>query len=327
MRHIVNFGLLFTFGTLAASGAMAFWLPFSLVTTRVHIIFGIATTVLVGLHLASRVPYFRSQLLPKKRAQISKLTLCGIVAVWGLLLATAIKGWEPSELVVAQGYEARNRAEIVRASPLAAFGDLTKQGRLVARKPSKDANVDLALYISFDETIKEPPTLAVWAESSTGSMIETLYIDPRLAYAEKPTWGGSKIPRVDILPIWRHRYTLVSGIAPHGEVDALTQATPTHQFTLDNYLQLGESKEFILCVEVNVPDDPNETYTDPTIGQPSLLYTAYIELDSPQPYALLELTGHSAGAEKSGAIQYDLDQVTTAKSIVDLLLVKTQAKH
>ena len=322
MRHIVNFGLLFAFGTLAVSGAMAFWLPFSLVTTRVHITFGIVTAVLVMLHLASRVPYFRSQVLTKKRAQVSKLTLLGIVAVWGVLLATAIYGWKPVDAVVAQGYESRNRAAIVRTSPLAGFSDRSNHGHLVARKPGDGADVELSLYISFDEAIQEPPTIAVWAESTTESMIETLYLDPRLAYSEEPTWGGSKTRRVEILPIWRHRYTLISGIDPHGEVDAITQATPTHRFSLDSYLTLAGEKEFVLCVEVNVPDDPNEAYTDSKVGQPSLLYTAYIDIDSPQPYSLLELTGHSAGAEVNGAIQYDLDRITTAKKLVDLLLAK-----
>ena len=97
----------------------------------------------------------------------------------------------------------------------------------------------------------------------------------------------------------------------------------THD-VLGEYLDLKEAKNFVLCVEVNIPADPNDTYPDPHIGQPSLLYTAYIELDSPQPYALLELTGHGAGSEKNGAIQYDLENVTSAKQIVDLLLAKTE---
>jgi hypothetical protein len=324
MRHIVNFGLLFAFVTLAASGIMAFWLPFSIVTTRVHVVFGTATALLVALHLASRLPYFRSQLVPGGRAKISKIALLAIIGVWGLLLAAAIDGWPPAEAVVAQGYEAQNRATIVRASPLVGFGEAIDSRRLVARVPGDGADTKLSLFISFDETIPEPPTIAVWAESSTGSMIETLYIDPRVAYAEEPTWGGEKTPRVEILPIWRHRYTLVSGIDPHGEIDALTQPTPTHTFTLDDYLRLGDGKEFVLCVEVNVPGDSNESYPDAKLGQPSLLYTAYIELDSTQPYSLLELTGHGAGSEKNGAIQYDLDHITTAKQIVDLLLAKTE---
>jgi len=46
MRHLVNFGLLFCFLTLAVTGVMEFALPFSIVTARVHIVFGLATLVL-----------------------------------------------------------------------------------------------------------------------------------------------------------------------------------------------------------------------------------------------------------------------------------------
>ncbi|MCA9270635.1 MAG: hypothetical protein KDA41_19270 [Planctomycetales bacterium] len=325
MRHLVNFGLLLSFATLAATGATAFWLPFRVSTTRVHVVFGLATALLVALHVAARWPYFRSRLFPTSRVSPSRLMLVALAAVWLLLLATAYWGWAPARLVISQAYEARHRAEIVRASPLAGFGQLAPREQLVARAPADGADVSLSLFVRFQEHVKTPPAIAVWAESSTGAMIETLYLDPRLAYAEKPNWGGAATPRSHILPIWRHRYTLVSGVDPNGQIDALTQATPTHSFSLDNYLTLGEGKEFILCVEVNAPGDPNEAYDDAVVGQPSLLYTAYIEIDSPQPYALLELTGHGGGAETSGAIQYDLDQITSARQLVDLLLAKTQA--
>ena len=324
MRHLVNFGLLFSFGTLAATGAMAFLFPFSLVTTRVHVVFGLATALLVGMHLASRVSYFRSQLFSSNRSRVSRLSLAGVVGVWLALLVAAIDGWRPATFLIQQGYESQHRAEIVRASPLAGFGESAGEPRLVVRVPKDEADVALSLTMRFAGADTAPPTIAVWAESSTGSMIETLYLDPRVAYAEQPEWGGAETPRSHILPIWRHRYTLVSGVDPSGEFDAVTQATPTHTFSLDDYLRLGEANEFVLCVEVNAPGDPNEAYADKKIGQPSLLYTAYIEIDSTQPYALLELTGHGGGAETSGAIQYDLDQVTSAKEIVDLLLVKTQ---
>lgn len=145
-----------------------------------------------------------------------------------------------------------------------------------------------------------------------------------MAYSDQPVWSGKSTPRHHILPLWRHRYTLVSGIAPGGKVDAITSATPTHSFTLDDYLALGEGNAFVLCVEVNAPADPNEAYSDPHLGQPSLLYTAYVEMDTSNPYALLELTGHGGGAEQSGAIQYDLGGFTTARELIDLLLVKVQ---
>jgi hypothetical protein len=322
MRHIVNFGLLFSFLTLAITGGMAFALPFSLVTTRVHIVFGATIVVLVGLHLLSRVTYFRMQLRGAARSQVSRLLLLVILAAWGLLLAGAWAGWIPFEQLVAQSYEARHRAEIVRASPRAGFTNPSSHQRMVARVPDRDADVALSLTIGLSKSIPSLPSMAVWAETSTGTMIETLYLDPALAYSDRPDWGGATTPRHHVLPLWRHRYTMVSGIDPSGEVDTATAATPTHSFTLDDYLVLGEDKQFVLCVEVNTPGDPNEHYPDPHIGQPSLLYTAYIEVSDAQQYALLELTGHGGGAEKSGAIQYDLDGCTSARQLVDLLLVK-----
>ncbi|MCG8585345.1 MAG: DUF2271 domain-containing protein, partial [Pirellulales bacterium] len=279
MRHIANFGLLFAFVTLAATGAMAYFLPFSLVTTRVHIVFGLATVVLVGLHLVSRVRYFRSQLSFGGRAAISKLALLSIVSAWAVLLAIAFKGWEPAESLVAQSYEARNHKQIVRASTLAGFQNLPENRRVVARSAGEDADVAVSLYIGFAESIETPPAVAVWAETTAGTMIETLYIDPALAYTETPTWNGKATPRNHILPIWRHRYTAISGVDPTGDVDGVTGATRTHSFSLDDYLRLGGAKEFVLCVEVNAPADPNEHFTASHIGQPSLLYTAYIEVD------------------------------------------------
>ena len=195
---------------------------------------------------------------------------------------------------------------------------------LVARAPKDEANVGASLSIRFKDALTELPSIAVWAETPRGAMIETLYIDPRIAYSDNPNWGGEKTPRNHILPLWRHRHTLVSGVDPSGKVDATTGATQTHSFSLDRYLQTGEDSSFVFCVEVNLPKDTNESFPDPHIGQPSLLYTALVDMDTDQRYAILELTGHGGGAEKNGAIQYDLEGFDSAKQLVDLLLAHTQ---
>ena len=327
MRHFVNFGLLFSFLTLAVTGGLAFFRPFSIVSTRVHIMFGVATVVLASLHVASRVGYFKKQLKPKadRHQNISKPLLLGIVAGWGILLAGAITGWAPVGVLIEQGYESKHRSEIVRASPLAGFMDPATHQRIVVRSPNKDADVAISLSVGFSKHLDKLPSIAVWAETTTGAMIETLYLDPALAYSKAPVWGGLPTARHHILPLWRHRYTMVSGIDPTGEVDAFSGATATHSFSLDDYLVLGEEKSFVLCAEVNAPADINDTYSDPHVGQPSLLYTALIELDKPQAYTLLELTGHGGGAEKGGSIQYDLEGFTSANQLIDLLLVKAES--
>lgn len=325
MRHVVNFGLLFSFLTLAVTGALSFLRPFSIVTTRIHIVFGLTTLVLVGLHLGGRLGYFKKQVSKPSKNSVPRPLLIGIIAVWLILLRVSFTGKAPASLVVDQSYEAKHRAEIVRASPMAGVTQPTPSKLLLARAPAGEADVAISLAIRFHEELKDNlPSLAIWAETTAGSMIETLYLDPSIAYSDQPDWHGEVTPRHHIAPLWRHRYSLVSGIDPSGKVDAMTGATQSHSFSLDNYLKLGEDSSFVLCVEVNAAKDTNETYQDPHIGQPSLLYTALIDLEAEQRYALLELTGHGGGAEKSGAIQYDLDGHTSAKHLIDLLLANSE---
>ena len=323
MNHIVNFGLLFSFITLAASGILSFLRPFSTVTARIHIVFGLATLLLVGAHLFGRIGYFKRTLAPRKKQSIGPLRLLGIAGIWLLLLLVSFRGWNPAQNLIELSYEAQQRANIVRSSPLTGL-ELTRSEVTLSRVPGEESDVSVSLTIQFSEDTPTPPAIAAWAETSSGSMIETLYLNEALSYSDTPEWNGVATPRNQILPIWRHRYTLVSGIDPKGEVDAVSGATKSHRFTLDNYLVTGEDKSFVLCVEVNQAADPNEHFPDPHRGQPSLLYTAYIEPDQKQKWVLLELTGHGGGAEDNGAIQYDLETCTTARSILDLLLARVE---
>lgn len=323
MRHWVNFGLLFSFLTLAVSGLLAYFQPFSLVTTRVHIVFGLLTLFLVVLHLVSRLPYFKTRITGK---QASKSLLATTLFIWSSLLALSIYGLWPAKPLMDSSYESRNKAAIVRPSPLAGIADLEDGQRLVGRKPGEAADTAVSLLLRFGDGVDPPPAIAIWAETSTGSMIETLYLDSKLAYSETVDWQGVETRRHHLLPIWRHKYTLVTGIDPSGEIDAFTAATPSHAFTLDQYMDSGSSDSFILCVEVNAVSDADENYPDPKIGQPSLLYTAFIEKTGRSNYQLLELTAHGGDAVQSGTLNYDLDNIGSAGQLIDLLLAHTSAR-
>ena len=71
-------------------------------------------------------------------------------------------------------------------SPLAGYFDTETHQRLVAREPSSKADVAVSLTVGFNPELPSNPAIAVWAESATGAMIETLYLDPNLAYSDKP---------------------------------------------------------------------------------------------------------------------------------------------
>lgn len=324
MRHIVNFGLLFAFGALAVTGVMAFTLPFSITTTRVHIVAGGVTLLLVILHLASRIPYLKKGFNGSKKTGVSRPQLALIVLVSGVVLFLAGNALPPVSWLVDQSYESRNRAHIVRTSSLSGFGEPSKYQKITHRVPESSSSRGVSLYLSFNRELETLPSVAVWAESTAGTLIETLYLQQSLAYSDKPVWHGIRTQRNHILPVWRHRYTLVSGINPDGSTDVATGATEEHSYALDPYLVPGEGQKFIVYVEINAPGDPNENWTEGTLGQPSLLYSAYVKLDEGQDYYLLELTGHGGGAEDSGNIQYDLEGITSAKDMVDLLLLKVE---
>ena len=85
-------------------------------------------------------------------------------------------------------------------------------------------------------------------------------MEQSLAYSEVPLWEDYKTQRSHILPLWRHRYTLLSGIKPSGEVDAVSGATESHRFALDPYLEAGKGNEFVICVEINAPNDPDKRF-------------------------------------------------------------------
>lgn len=321
MRHIVNFGLLFAFIGLAVTGVMAFTLPFSITTTRVHIVFGALTLLLVVAHLLSRTRYFSGKLKGKGS---SRGMVSAVVLGLGVVAAASIAGWWPTDAAIALGYESRNRTAIVRESPAAGFLD-TGSTRWIVRKPEEPGLPSLALAIRFSDDGGPPPAVAAWVESTTGTMIETLYLDEALAYSEQVEWQGVATERHKLLPIWRHRHTMVSGVEPSGEVDLYSAATQTHSFKLEK--QLEEEKEFVICVEVNAVRDPNEAWPDAELGQPSLLYTAYFEPAAGDGYALLELSAHGGGAEEGGTLEYDLDGIDSAKGLVDLLLAKLGASR
>ena len=325
MRHLVNFGLLFSFSALSVTGVLAYLRPFSITVTQFHIIAGFVTLVLVLMHLLARLPYFKNRITKGSQGASLRLQVILFGTVFGFLVYGSVSSIPPASWLIDNSYEHRNSSQIVRSSSLVGFEEPAPHRKWIVRGSQDDNGSGLSIYLSFQEELNPMPSIAVWAESTTGSMIETLFLEQSLAYSEVPLWEDYKTQRSHILPLWRHRYTLLSGIKPSGEVDAVSGATESHQFALDPYFEKGKGNEFILCVEINAPEDITEKFSDPILGQPSLLYTSLIDVDREDPYYLFELTGHGGGdALETGNVQYDLDLIDTAKEMKDLFLAKLE---
>lgn len=330
IRHVANLGLLLAFTTLTVTGVMSFVLPFSITTARVHIVFGLVTLVLVGMHLATRLDYFTRiakqslELKPKKKPQVPRWLVASIVIVWAGLLAVSFYGTKPASNLIAVGYEARHAAEIFRTSPQTAFEQVGPTIR-VATLSVETGDVVIDIDVAYREDFNKQPAAAIWAQTTgvPGRMIETLYVDQALAYSATPKWNGKATPRHHILPIWRHQYRDVNGVDPNGDVDAVTSATPEHSFSIE-YALASEDDEIVICLEFNAAGDSNEAYPDEHLGQPSILYTALIDLTSDQQYYLMTRTAHGGGSEVDGQPRYDFDGITTAADLIEKVLVQVK---
>ena len=330
IRHIANLGLLLAFTTLAVTGVMSFVLPFSITTARVHIVFGLVTLALVGMHLATRVDYFTRiarqsvELKAKKKPQVPRWVVFSIVLAWAGLLWVSFYGTRPAKDLIAVGYEARHAAEIFRASPQTAYEQVGPSVR-VATLSAESGEVVIDVEVEYREGFDQQPAAAIWAQTTgvPGRMIQTLYVDKALAYSANPVWDGKAAPRHHILPIWRHQYRDINGVDPTGETDAVTSATPNHSFSVEQALA-SDAEEIVICLEFNAAGDPNEAYPDEHLGQPSVLYTTLIDLTSEQDYYLMVRTAHGGGAEADGQPRYSFDEITTAKDLIEKVLVQVR---
>ena len=319
MRHIVNFGLLFSFLTLLVTGVLSFFWPFSLVVTRIHIVFGTTTAILVGCHLFSRIAYFKQQIASPAKSSVSPVLLGGILVAWVGLLMLSLYNGAPVDSLIGLGYESTHRGAIVRPHPLSASIQSTSEVNVGRKKDGDTVALSLHGLLRSDGPA---PALAVWAETPAGTMIETLYVSPEMAYSDQPTWHGESTARARVLPIWRHRYTSVSGVDPDGKIDATSGATEDHRFSLDEYLAV-DGGEYVLFLEINAPFDATDAWPDPHLGQPSVLYSAFVEPSAGSAYVILELTAHSGVGKPAGVSYYDLEAVTTAKDLVEVVFAKS----
>ena len=179
------------------------------------------------------------------------------------------------------------------------------------------------------------PQIAIWAETSTGALIETFFVSEESAYAEGFEWAGAERRRVDLLPIWRHQFTLASGVEPNGEIDSYSASTPEHSFSVENYLK-EDASGFYVCVEVNAPNDMNaffhadqpttaEGYTYPGVGQPSVYFSAFIDPSTPTKYYLMDYVGHGgSNSQPVGKVHFDSSSITTARDLIEKVLVRIQ---
>ncbi len=189
------------------------------------------------------------------------------------------------------------------------------------------------------------PSFAIWVEDLNGNYIETLYVTQYVAKGvfghgeiEPGKWSNKpgEVRRPASLPYWAHKRNIQAedGLyvpSPKTAVaDALTGATPKGSFILETGTKEGARQKFKVLFEINQPWDSNEFWTNNkypddndylTSLQPALVYSTIIKPENNAKEYTLNLVGHSDPSGKTGELYPDLSTLTTAKEIVQKIVV------
>lgn len=194
---------------------------------------------------------------------------------------------------------------------------------------------DFPLFLGMN--IKNPPQFVIWLEDTEGNYISTLFVTKKIATEAWMSNDGNR--RKEALPHWCYQRGIIydDGLyLPTKEeplIDGISGATPKAGIELKlepaSYL-----RQFVIKAEFNHSIDFNDAFPenakegdsnysggDMGSGQPALVYSALIDLDTNIKEYNLQLIGHSSSDGTNGDIYEDLSGVTSADRIVKEIVV------
>ena len=346
-KNVVSISMGGGFFVMAITGLLMYFFKHESFTASLHTFFGLLFLLFALFHLKNNWKALKSYSLPKKAEQPRKLKAelwMGIGIV--LLLFTGVSfNLAPFGFLYDWGNSFRagqKSSEQERISYLKV--NMNPEGL------GDTLQIDLRKGPYF-----QWPTFAFWLEDTSGRYIQTLYVTGKLAknnfYVKVTSENGKDVfveepetahlrERPEALPVWAHQYGARShkgNSVPVGEQvvpDGYTGATLTDNFLLRTRADRKLPEKFVVKLEINHSFDWNEYYTqdrfpdDPVysgngkVGQPSLVYAAQVDRSIGQKYFAMEIIGRGHHSGKDGLIYTDLSEITTARELVDRVIVE-----
>ncbi len=184
------------------------------------------------------------------------------------------------------------------------------------------------------------PQMAIWMEDLSGNYISTIYVTHTIATQSWTAAGGDR--RKSALPVWCHS----RGIQyPDGlylptkdkpVTDGISGATPKGSYDV-KIRPAGDLRQFVVKIEVNHSTDWNDHYPKSAkegdtnysggkggSGQPAIVYSAEIDLNTGQKQYTATLLGHSSPDGSNGDIYPDTSSLTSALNIVKEITINIQ---
>lgn len=336
-RKIISLSIFITFFIISVTGVIMYFFPHSRITSAIHSLFGAIFTALAIWHLVNNFVSIKSYTIVKKTKKFSAsfmliLSLATSLLFYGLYNGELFQGFYN------YGNEIRSSQRGVELSEDKTHQKITLQDAIGNKK------IELELKKGSEFSF---PLFAFWLEDINGNYLQTLYVSESISTStfdygkeENGEWSPDIVRRPEALPVWSHKrgkkakdgYYIPLKPSDSKDIDAYSGATPTDNFSIETMAKIDTQSEVFVFMEVNQSYDWNEFYHKDLypqdkiysgsgqVGQPALVYKG--KLSSNKEIALLELTGRSHHSGRTGLIYSDLDEISTAKNIVEYVLVK-----
>ncbi|WP_422104436.1 hypothetical protein [Winogradskyella sp.] len=332
LRRLISLSIALSFTIVFTTGVWSYFKDYSRPIATLHTVFGFIFSIGIFVHLKNN---FRSLKVYAKKGISLIITSIALAIFLG-----AFYQLRPFSTLMDSGARLKASADqIVHAS----------------RYHLIEMNTSNATKLSIDVLRAEHywhPQMAIWIEDEHGNYVETLFVSKATAKglffggrnktnfkdfdADKETSGSYR--RVNALPVWSHKRNVSYAdglfVPPSDDPlpDAITGATITDNFIFNTSTK--PLNRFKLKLEINVAFDDNAYYSEydfpndtvyhngtGQLGQPSIVFSCTIDMHDEKQYYLMELIGHGHHSGQNGTIYKDLSKLTTAKHIIERIVV------
>lgn len=240
------------------------------------------------------------------------------------------------------------KAKILVVAGITAFGMLTSCDKDLISYDQGDIKVfvkkgdewlhDFPALLGINK--KNPPQIAIWVEDMSGNYITTIYATHKIATESWQSNGGNR--RKESLPVWCYsrgvQYSDGLYLPTKNEplVDGISGATPHGSFDV-KIRPVADLKQFVVKIELNHSTDWNDNYPKNAkegdsnysggkegSGQPAVVYSAEIDLDSNRKQYTATIIGHSSPDGSNGDIYPDTSSLTSALNIAKEITINIE---
>lgn len=337
-RSWVSINLMSTLVGMVITGLMSYFFSYSEATAGIHTWFGIYFILLMVFHLRNNIKPFITHICKEKGKRLVGISVgvC-LVLTLGVLLSLP-----PFSSVLELGRNLRKSIAVEEGTYQTITTRIGKIGipiEIELRRGEHYESDPQPLFLGL--TYTTVPQVAFWLEDMEGKYLGTLYVTQKISNASFVSTEDyfSTVSRPESLPYWAHQRAGGTGngnvmpVANSNDLDGITGATPLGNYDIRSTVDTN-LLQFKVMMEINRSYDFNDFYTKDkypkdviysgsgSSGQPSVIYTAEVNLADSQKTYFMKAVGHGHYSGEDGALYTDMEGLDTALQLVKRVTVE-----